>query len=70
MKAVRSGGLGERRLEIFSNKTPTKVNISLKSEIPKWKKTLKTKWRLFKICVDNQMLLTFTKKYILIHTTS
>ena len=48
MKAARSGGLGERRLEIFSNKTPGKVKISLKSETPKWLPR--------KMCIGNQML--------------
>jgi hypothetical protein len=64
MKALQSGGLGERRLEISSNKTPAKVKISLKYETPKWMPR--------KICIDNQMLLTFTTTcmYVLIRTTS
>jgi hypothetical protein len=62
MKALQSGGLGERRLEISSNKTSAKVKISIKSETPKTRK----------ICIDNQMLLTFTTtcKYVLIRATS
>lgn len=62
MKAVRSGGLGERRLEILCNKTPDRVKISLKSETPKWMPR--------KICIDNKMLLTFTNMYVLMRTTS
>jgi len=62
MKDVRNGGLGERRLEIFGIKTPANGRISLKSETPKWMPR--------KICIDNQMLLTFTNMYVLIRTAS
>ena len=46
-------------LEILSNKTPDKANIS---ETPKCMPR--------KICIDNEMLLTFTDMYVLIRTAS